>query len=143
LCGQGEYKNAEKYFSRAIKNPTYTNIAQAFVAAGRCQQQQKRSAEAIEYYRRALNINSKLPAALLEMADYEYKQKRYRRVRSYLDRYLQVASANPRTLWLTLRSEFYLGNKDAVSSAALKLERLFPESKETFEFLDSQERWKL
>ncbi len=142
LCNQGKYDEAMDYFEQAIDTPTYSNVSLAYVNAGRCLKQQNKPKEAVDYFRRALNLNNQLPAALIEMAQYEFEQERYSRTVRYLDRYRKVSRHVPRTLWLALRAESKLGNKDAVSSYALQLENLYPDSKETLEYLDSREQWK-
>ncbi|WP_144393815.1 type IV pilus biogenesis/stability protein PilW [Pleionea sediminis] len=141
LCQRGKYDDAMEYFKEAIDTPTYTNISQAYVNAGRCLRTQDKNKEAIDYFRRALNINSELPTALIEMAQYEYDQERFERAVRYIKRYRDVARHIPRTLWLALRAEHKLGNRDAVASYALQLENLYPDSRETLEYLDSREQW--
>lgn len=141
LCITEEFEKADEYFKQAINDRTYSNTAQALVNAGTCKARQNKLDEAVDYYRRALNINAKLPAALLEMAQYEFNQGRYARTVQYLERFREVSPHIPRSLWLGLRAEHKLGNKDAVSSYALKLENLYPDSAETIEYLNSREQW--
>jgi type IV pilus assembly protein PilF len=141
LCVVKKYDQAEDYFNMAIHDRTYSNTAMALVNAGNCKAQQNKLDEAVDYYRRALNINPKLPAALLEMAQYEYLQGRYDRTVQYLNRFREVAPLNPRSLWIGLRAAHKLGDKDAVSSYALKLQNLYPDSAETLEYLNSREQW--
>ncbi len=141
LCGRERFEEAYEYFQSAIKTPTYSNVAQAYVNAGNCKRKDNKLDDAVEFYRKALNINSKLPDALLEMAQYEFDKERYSRTRNYLSRYRDVARHTPRSLWLGLRAEHYLGDKDAVASYSLQLENMYPDSKETLEYLESRERW--
>ncbi|NVJ50700.1 MAG: type IV pilus biogenesis/stability protein PilW [Gammaproteobacteria bacterium] len=141
LCQQGEYRKAERYFEEAINNPTYTHIDQAYVNAGLCQDVQGDKEAALEFYRRALNINPKLPTALIEMAQYEFTLERYSRAKLYVDRYRSVARHTPRSLWLALRIESKLNNKDGVSSYALLLQNMYPDSAETLEYLESKDKW--
>ncbi|MCO7224770.1 type IV pilus biogenesis/stability protein PilW [Pleionea sp. CnH1-48] len=141
LCSVGDYEKAEDYFSQAIDVPTYSNIAAAYLNAGNCAMRQKKTEQASQYYRRALNINAKLPGPLLAMASLEFELKRYNRVKSYLKRYREVAPHSPQSLWLGLRTEHQLGDKDAVASYALQLEKLYPDSEETEKFLDTKDQW--
>ena len=116
-------------------------MAQAYFNLGVCKLKQEKKKDAGALLRKALNINPKFPAALLEMAELEFTEKRYRRTSSYLNRFREVARANPRSLWLGLRASYFLGDKDAVSSYALKLEQLFPESEQTARYLENQSSW--
>jgi type IV pilus assembly protein PilF len=141
LCVIKKYDQAEKYFQLAINDRTYSNTAGALVNAGNCKAQQDKLDEAVDYYRRALNINPKLPSALLEMAQFEFNKGRYQRTLQYLERFRDVAPMNPRSLWLGLRAAHKVGDKDAVSSYALKLQNLYPDSAETIEYLNTREQW--
>ena len=141
LCNGGEFAKAEDYYQAAIATPTYSNIVQAYFNLGICKLKQSETKEAMTLFRKALNINPKFPAALLEMAELEYLEKRYQRTSSYLSRFREVAGPNPRSLWLGLRSSYFLGDKDAVSSYGLKLEQLFPDSEQTAQYLDNQSNW--
>ncbi len=141
LCSIQEYDKAQELFDRVIKNPTYSNAAQTYVNAGVCKKAQGKDQEAADYFIKALNINGKLPSALAEVAQYEFDKERYQRSLSYLKRYLEVAQHTPSTLWLGLRAESRLGNKNAVASYALRLEQMYPDSKETLLFLDTRDQW--
>jgi len=141
LCQQGEYRDADRYFNQAISTPTYTHIDQAYVNAGKCQDRQGNKQEALEFYRRALNINSKLPTALFEMAQYQYEQERFPIARAYIERYREVARHSARSAWLALRIESKMNNKDGVASYALMLQNLFPDSAETHQYLENKEQW--
>ena len=141
LCQQGEYEEAFELFDDAINTPTYSNAAQAYVNAGQCKSKQGNTAEAVDYFRQALHLNKKMPAALIEMAEYEFQQQRYSRTIQYIDRYKEEARHTPRSIWLALRAEHRRGNMDAVASYALLLQNLYPDAEETILFLDSKQQW--
>lgn len=141
LCRTGEYDRAEELFEEAINTTTFTRVDQAYVNAGVCQRAQGNNQKALEYFRRAINLNPKLPDALIEIAKYEFDQERYLRAKQYIERYREVSRHTPNTLWLALRVESKLGNKDGVASYALQLQNLYPDSAETMEYLDSKEQW--
>ncbi len=141
LCHKGQYKKAEKFFNKAVAQPIYPEIASAFVNAGVCAKRAGHNDKAAAYFRKALNRNSKLPIALIEMAESEYSKKRYRRAFSYIRRYEAVSRPTAKSLWLGLRVSHYLKDMDALASYALKLEQLFPDSDETADFLDNRDQW--
>ncbi len=64
------------------------------------------------------------------MSDLSYNQGNYLSARGYLQRYLEIANHTPISLWLGIRIERELGDKNALSSYALSLRNNFPDSKE-------------
>jgi len=141
LCGIGEYKEANKYFGKAIAAPIYPDISSAFMNAGVCTKRAGNKAEAASYFRKALNRNNKLPVALIEMAEFEFDKQRYERAHSYIKRFEAVSHPSSNSLWLALRVAYFQKNKDDQASYAIKLERLFPDSEETATYLDEKKKW--
>ena len=68
--------------------------------------------------------------ALIQMGQISYDQGNYLSARGYLQRYLEVARHTPASLWLGIRVEKELGDKDTLSSYALLLRNNFPDSDE-------------
>jgi len=141
LCERGDFRRALDYFERAIETPIYPDVTSALNNAGVCSLRAGNPKQADHFFRKALNIDPKMPVPLLEMAKLEFAKKRYQRAMSYLRRYEAVAKPTPESLWLGLRTAFYLKDKDARASYALKLEKMFPDSDETAEYLDNKQRW--
>lgn len=125
-----EYDKAIGLFMKAVSNPLYQTPEIAYYNAGRCEQAKNDNAAAERYYRRALQINPKMPASLIRMSEISFAKKNYLSARGYMERYLAVAKQTAATLWLGIRIERKLGNANAVSSYALLLRNTFPDSKE-------------
>jgi type IV pilus assembly protein PilF len=138
LCQVDRSEEAEKTFLRAADNPLYATPEIAITNAGTCAFKNKRLPEAENYFRRALEINKQIPTALLQMSQLSYKKTSYLSARAYLQRYLAVARHNPASLWLGIRIERELGDKDALSSYTLSLKNNFPDSKEAGLLLESE-----
>ncbi|WP_444995005.1 type IV pilus biogenesis/stability protein PilW [Aliikangiella sp. IMCC44359] len=141
LCEKGDYNTAEKYFQKAIKIPTYTDVASAFFNIGFCALKQNKIDKADDYFRKALNRDRRRPDALMEMAKIEFGKKRYKRVLNYIQRFEQNASTTSESAWLALKAAHYLRDKDTIAKYGLILERRFPDSDETAEYLDDKKRW--
>ena len=141
LCGQGDFTNAQKYFSRAIEQPIYADIASAYMNAGICAKRSNRKKIAASYFRKALYRNNKLPTALIEMSEVEFNKLRYERAHSYMKRYEEVSRPSSSSLWLALRIASLRKNKNDLATYAIKLEQMFPDSEETAEFLDNKNQW--
>lgn len=141
LCAKGQYKSAEKYFNKAIDQPTYADIESAFMNAGVCAKRANDRDKAAEYFRKALNRNNKLPIALIEMAEVEFYKERYERAFKYIKRFEAVSRPTANSLFLALRVAHHIGDKDGRASYAIKLEQLFPDSDQTANYLDNRSQW--
>jgi type IV pilus assembly protein PilF len=131
LYDQGRYREAEEHFLEAIKNPFYSTPELAYENAGLAVQQIGDFEKAMEYYRKALQLKQSLPKSLYRMAEINFKQGYYQQAQEYLQRYWVVAQHHvPQSLWLGIRIEDELGNKEAASSYALLLRQNFPDSNE-------------
>jgi type IV pilus assembly protein PilF len=64
------------------------------------------------------------------MSVISYDVARYLPARAYLQRYLEIGRHTPQSLWLGIRIERELGDKDALASYTLQLENGFPDSTE-------------
>ena len=130
LCQRGHPKEAEKQFLNAVANPLYTTPEIAYTNAGTCIDQSGDTAQAEDYYRKALQSNPRMPTALLRMTRISYDQKKFLSARGYLQRYLEVAPQTPESLWLGIRIERQLGDHDTEASYALLLRSKYPESRQ-------------
>ena len=130
LCQQGRLEEAEKTFLRAAANPLYESPEIAITNAGLCLSNNQREADAEKYYREALQLNPQVPQALIKMCEISFNIPNYLAARGYLQRYQQVARHTAKSLWLGIRLEQELGDKDTVSSYALQLKNNFPNSQE-------------
>ena len=131
LCQHKHEDQSIKYFMTALKNPLYATPEKSYFNAGICMRQKGDEQAAEEYFLKALRIRPGLPQALYNMADLSYKRSKYTEARAYLLKYQQVAPPNAESLWLGVRTERKLGNRDGEASYALQLRRKYPESKET------------
>lgn len=137
LCQHGRMAEGEKYFMMAVKNPLYAKPAMAYTNAGTCKLQADDPTGAEAYFRAALRSDPRFPLALLNMAQVSYDGGNYLAARAYMQRFEEVSKHNSRSLWLGIRIEEKLGDKDAVSSLAMLLKANYPDSPETQLLLES------
>ena len=130
LCANNRYDEAEKAFLKAAGNPIYETPEISLTNAGTCALRNNRPDIAENHFRNALKINPKVPLALIRMSHISYDQGNYLSARGYLQRYLEVGSHTASTLWLGIRIEKELGDKNTLSSYALLLRNNFPKSEE-------------
>jgi len=132
LPGAANQVNAgEQRFVAALKNSLYTSPEVAYANAGMCMKQAGDVENAERYFRAALQRNPRMRAPLLNMAEVSLDREQALSARGYLQRYLELAPHSPRTLWLGIRIEQELGDKNAVASYAILLRSKFPDSDET------------
>ncbi len=130
LCAQQRYDEADSYFRRALKNPLYPTPWIASYNAGSCAEKRGDVAQAEKDYRAALSANPRFAPALLRMAFITFEQERFLSSRAYLQRYAAVAPHTAESLWLGVRTEKRLGDKDQMASYAMKLRARFPDSEQ-------------
>lgn len=136
LCRRGKYKEADKYFVKAIETRRYKTPEQALENAGACAILIPDLEKAEIYLRRALSINDKLPLALSQMADLMFRKENYMSARAYLQRYEEVSQHTAESLWLGIRTERKLGDKEAEAHYAKLLQSQYPDSLEFKRWLE-------
>lgn len=137
LCGQGEFAKAEEHFMRALTSRGYNTPAQAWENLGACSLQIPDLEKAETYFRKALQIDPKLPVALLNMARISLEKQRYLSVRAYLQRYEEVRPLGAEGLWLGIQVEDKLGDQEAVRRYATLLLKRYPDANETRQMLEA------
>ncbi len=130
LCEREDYQAADGYFRRSLENPLYGTPWIALHNAGACKEAAGDLEGAEQDYRAALTSNPRFAPSLLSMADISYETTYYLSARAYLQRYAEVAPHTAESLWLGVKTENQLGDKDQMASYALKLRNLFPDSEQ-------------
>ena len=140
LCARGRLDEADAQFRAALENPLYETPWIALTNAGRCALKAGDRRKAETYFREALRREPRFAPALIAMAELSFELGRPLQARAYLQRYEAVAPHTPRSLWLGVRIERALGDRDAEASYALLLKGKFPDAKETRQLLESEAR---
>ncbi|RLA05375.1 MAG: type IV pilus biogenesis/stability protein PilW [Gammaproteobacteria bacterium] len=141
LCRNDRFDESQEMFKASISILTNKDVSGTYENAATCNIKAGNEELAEDLYRKALNHNPKQADSLLGMANIEFEKGRYKRSRSYLDRYELVSQHSPRSFWLAIRTESRLGNMDATASYALKLEQTYPDSQEIENYLDTKDQW--
>jgi type IV pilus assembly protein PilF len=130
LCKQNRIDEAEQAFMESAGNPLYPTPEIAITNAGICLQNEGHIDVAENYFRKALDKNPRFSPALIQMAEIAYDRRDYLQARELLRSYLVENRHNSRTLWLGIRIERELGDKNVLSSYTLLLRNRFADSKE-------------
>jgi type IV pilus assembly protein PilF len=130
LCQRKREQESIKYFLAALRNPLYTTPDKSWVNAGICARQAGDAAAADDYFQKALKLRPAQPQALLQLADMAYQRKNFPEAKAYLMRIQREVEPTPALLWLSLRVERALGDRNAEASLGFQLQKNFPQSPE-------------
>ncbi len=132
LCQRGREQESFVQFQEALKNPLYETPELAYLNLGVCSKKAGRMKEAESNLLRALILHPGMPEALYGLADWSYASGDYAGAKSYFMRFSQVASdLNAEQLWLAVRIERKMRDRNSEASYALQLRKRYPDSRET------------
>ena len=130
LCQSGREQRAIAYFMASAKNPLYATPTKPYTNAGVCSVRLKDDKAAEEYLLTALRLSPTNTQALFWLADIAYRQGRQSEARQWTTDIEKMMEPTPEVIWLALRIERKLGNREAEARYASQLRRRFPGSPE-------------
>ena len=131
LCQRGRAKESIIQFQEALKNPLYATPELAYVNLGVCSKKAGVMKDVEINLQRALIMRPGMPAALYGLADWSYDTGDYAGAKSYFMRFSQASpDLNAEQLWLAVRIERKMRDRNSEASYALQLRKLFPDSRE-------------
>jgi type IV pilus assembly protein PilF len=139
LCQRKRYDEGVKYFMAALKNPLYQTPDKSFVNAGLCAREQGDAATATKFFESALRVQPSQPQALYQLADIAFRRDSLPEAKTYITRLTRAGPPmSAEALWLALRVERRLGDRDAEANYGAQLRRSYPNSRETQALLNRQ-----
>ena len=140
LCQRGKERDSIKQFMAALKNPLYATPEKSYLNAGVCSQKGGNARDAEEFLQKALILRPNMPEALLALAELSFANGDYAGAKSYFMRFTQSrdAALSAPSLWLAVRIERRMGDRNSEESYALQLRKHFPDSRETQLMLHGQ-----
>lgn len=137
LCQRGRERESVTHFLAALKNPLYTTPGKAYLNAGVCSKKAGEMKDAEDFLQRALMLQPEMPEALLGLVDLNFANGEYAAAKSYFMRFSKAIESNltAENLWLAVRIERKLGDKNSEDSYALQLRKRFPDARETQQML--------
>lgn len=130
LCKQGRHAEGVRLFAQAMATPGYTRRANTLVEQGFCQQSAGQSAEAEQSFTRAYEIEPGNPAAGYQLALAAFRRSDLVRSQFLIRRINNGELANAETLWLGIKVERALQNREAMGQLGTQLSKRFPQSRE-------------
>lgn len=130
LFAEGRYKDAIEQLERVVKDYRYDRRSTAYENLGQCYLKINEQEKAENAFNRGLKLNPAMPLSLLELAEIRFNQQDYKASAAYLAAFEQNSRPVPRQLWLGIRLQQILGDKDKQASYELALRNMFPDSTE-------------
>ena len=132
LCDRKFEKESVRYFLAAIGNALYKSPWEAYVNAGICTRRGGDEKTAEQYFQKALQLQPNDARALINLAQLYYQQSDLEKSSGALSRYMQIVQApDASALWLGVRMERLLGDRNAMASYSSQLRSRFPSAPET------------
>jgi len=134
LCQQKRYGDAMQQFARAIDSPGYADRPKTLMTQGVCQLQAGQKAEAEKSLTQAYELDAGNPVIGYNLALLLSQRQEWTRAQFYIRRVNNSQAANAESLWLGVKIERQLNNREAVASLGGQLQRRFPQSKEALAY---------
>ena len=131
LCQRRRLDEALEQFEFALRNPLYATPETALANAAACSLAKGDIAKAESYFIRASKRAPGLSAAVLGMAEVDFRQGRFLAARLKLRQLSNSSELSAQALWLGVRVEHAMGDRAAEASYASQLSRRFPDAMQT------------
>ncbi|WNO03499.1 type IV pilus biogenesis/stability protein PilW [Rhodoferax mekongensis] len=134
LCQQGRAQDSYTQFMGAIANPNYNERSKSWMAMGVCQVKAGARNDAIASLTRANELDPSNPVAGYNLALLLMQRGDLAKAQFHVRRINNSEYANAESLWLGIKIEQMLGNKDAMTQLGAQLRKRFGQSKEAGSF---------
>ena len=135
LCQVGRGKEGIVFLQRALKNPLYETPERAYLNAGACYAKLGDLETAEAFVQQSLRLAPGSLQARLQLAAISYRRGDLQLANEQLSELMRKSETNAEALWLMVRLERKLGNRQAEARYSAQLRRKFPLSPEAEELL--------
>lgn len=129
-CQEGRYADAYQFFGRALDVPNYAGAGKTWMARGLCQLKVGEFADAEASFVKSFELDPSSPVTNYNLAVLLHKRGETERARYYVRRVNGSEFVNAESLWLGIKIENRLQNRDSARQLGEQLRRRFPESRE-------------
>lgn len=129
-CQQNRYAEAERTFNQALTNPLYNGRTRTWLAMGVCQARAGDLAAAERSLLRSYELDAANPVTGYNLARVLYQRQDYQRAQFYIRRLNNSELANAESLWLGIRVENRMNDRQAMNQLSDQLRKRFPQSRE-------------
>ena len=128
LCQQARYDESFKMFAQAAGNPTYPGKAKTMMTQGVCQVRAGQRAEAEKSLMQAYELDAGNPVTGYNLASLLYERNELSRAQFYIRRLNNSDLANAETLWLGIKTERKMNNRETALQLGEQLKKRFAQS---------------
>lgn len=128
LCQQARYDESFKMFAQAAGNPTYLGKAKTMMTQGVCQVRAGQKAEAEKSLMQAYELDAGNPVTGYNLASLLYERNELTRAQFYIRRLNNSDLANAETLWLGIKTERKMNNRETALQLGEQLKKRFAQS---------------
>ena len=130
MCQQGKFAEASQLFSQALSNPQYGDRPKTLMTQGLCLIRAGRPAEAEISLTRSYELDAGNPITGYNLSTLLLQRGEFVRAQFYIRRLNNSELANAQSLWLGIKIERRLDNREAVEQLAGQLRKRFAQSPE-------------
>ena len=134
LCQQARYPESQQALSQAIASPIYAGRAKSWMAQGLCQARAGKVAEAEQSLQRSYELDAGNPVTGYNLATLLYQRGEFTKAQFYVRRLNNSELANAESLWLGIKVERQMENRDAMQQLVGQLKKRFAQSRELAAF---------
>lgn len=134
LCQQNRYGDAAQQFAAALAVPSYADRAKTLMTQGVCELKAGQRPQAERSLLQAYELDAGNPVIGFNLASVLAQREEWSRAQFYVRRVNNSPSANAETLWLGIKIERKLNNREAVAQLGGQLQRRFPQSREAMAY---------
>jgi len=139
LCERGDTQAGIRQLQAAVRNPLYPNPDRSMLVAGQCARKAGDLAAARDFFERALKYRGDNADARLHLAEVLLQTGAIPEARRATMELLKTLNPPPaELLWLAVRVERKVGNREAEQRHAADLRKRFPESLEASKLMTGQ-----
>jgi type IV pilus assembly protein PilF len=130
LCQNGRMAESMQQFARVLADPQYASRPKTLLAQGLCQMRAGQVAEAEQTLMRSYELDAGNPVTGYNLALLAFQRSDLQHAQFYIRRLNNSEMANAETLWLGIRVERRMGNREAMEQLSTQLRRRYPASPE-------------
>jgi type IV pilus assembly protein PilF len=134
LCQQARYPESQQALSQAIASPVYGGRAKSWMAQGLCQVRAGQVAQAEQSLQRSYELDAGNPVTGYNLASLLYQRGDFSKAQFYVRRLNNSELANAESLWLGIKVERQMENRDAMQQLVGQLKKRFAQSRELASF---------
>ena len=134
LCQQGRYPESQQALAQAIASPTYGGRAKSWMAQGLCQVRAGQLSAAEQSLQRSYELDAGNPVTGYNLATLLYQRDEFAKAQFYVRRINNSELANAESLWLGIKVERQMENRDAMQQLVGQLRKRFAQSRELAAF---------